>query len=284
MNEIEQECIILNSVWAMIDEMVNWAMFVRPEHPDFSHLRFETQCHAELFNIRLGDFLSQLKAFKGQPIPFDLKTPPSQAKPADLTFLYYLRQVVTNPRLGGDVAGLATATEAFASWLEGEFLAEGVNLSDIDVVADIRISRLRYIKICGDIAKHHLARLAGNAKYVRDLLQASGHSITEQNAYLALPGFFEWFHRDIFVYHSSLIAKFLNDIRWQVYDYLRPEFDRSWHLKDEWIGSLQLYAYVYPADCKEPVAKAMYWELMNRVRGPLWVSPFDIDDVFKRRY
>ena len=29
MNEIEQECIILNSVWEMIDGMVNWAMFVK---------------------------------------------------------------------------------------------------------------------------------------------------------------------------------------------------------------------------------------------------------------
>jgi hypothetical protein len=31
MNEIEQECIILNSVWEMIDGMVNWAMFVKHE-------------------------------------------------------------------------------------------------------------------------------------------------------------------------------------------------------------------------------------------------------------
>ena len=284
MNAIEQECIILNSVWAMIDDMVNWAIFVRPELSDFSHLRFESPGHAELFNIRLGDFLSQLRAFKGQPIPFGLNTPPSNTSPTNLTFIFHLRQVVTDPRLGGDAAGLGVATEAFASWLEGDFFAEGVNLADINVVADIRISRQRYLKICGDIAKHHLARLAANAKQVRDLLHASGHPITEQDSYLALPSFYEWFHRDIFIYHSSLIAKFLNDIRWQVYSYLQPEFNHSWHLKDEWIGSFQPYGYVYPADCCEPVARAMYWEVMNRVRGRPWITPFEIDDAFKLRY
>jgi hypothetical protein len=268
----------------MIDDMVNWAVFVRPESPHFSNLRFTTSSHAELFNIRLGDFLSQLKAFKGQPIPLGLVAPPSNSKPTDLTFLFYLRQVIADPRLGRNMAGLNEVTENFATWLEGEFLAEGVNLADIGVVADIRITRLRYIKICGDIAKHHLARLASNAKHLRSILDSSGHLIAEQDSYLALPGFFEWFHGNIFVFHSVLISKFLNDIRWQVFSYLRPEFERPWHLKDEWIGSLQRYGYLYPADCCEPIAKAMYWELMNRVRGRPWLNPFEIDDTFKCRY
>ena len=29
MNELEQECIILNSAWDMINGMVNWAMFCK---------------------------------------------------------------------------------------------------------------------------------------------------------------------------------------------------------------------------------------------------------------
>lgn len=283
-NTIEQECIILNSAWAMIDDMVNWAMFVRAAPPRISHLRFTTHGHAELFNIRLGDFLAQLRAFKGQHIPLGLAAAPSHASPTDLTFLFYLRQVIANPKLGNDVAGLLAATEAFASWLEGEFIAEGVNLSDINVVADIRISRLRYLKICSDIPKHHLARLAGNAKHIRDILDVAGHPITEQESYLALAGFFEWFHKDIFIYHSSLIAKFLNDIRWQIYLYLRPEFGRSWHTRGERNGGFQPYGYVYPNACSEPIAQAMYWELMNRARERPWIIPFCIDDAFTRRY
>jgi hypothetical protein len=61
--------------------------------------------------------------------------------------------------LGDDVAELAATVEAFASWLEGEFTASGVNLHSIDVVADLQVTRYRYIKMCGDIAKHNLARL-----------------------------------------------------------------------------------------------------------------------------
>jgi hypothetical protein len=29
LNEVEQECITLSSVWGMVDPMVSWAMFVK---------------------------------------------------------------------------------------------------------------------------------------------------------------------------------------------------------------------------------------------------------------
>ena len=41
-----------------------------------------------------------------------------------------------------------------------------------------------------------------------------GHPVSAQQAYLAVETFFEWFHQDIFVYHSSQIGEFLNNIRW----------------------------------------------------------------------
>ena len=69
MNDTEQECIVLNSAWEMIDGMVNWAMFVRNDRTDPTNLTFETSQHSRLFIVLLGDFLSQLRAFRGQPIP-----------------------------------------------------------------------------------------------------------------------------------------------------------------------------------------------------------------------
>jgi hypothetical protein len=77
-----------------------------------------------------------------------------------LTFLFHLRQVCADPKLGTDTTALSAAIESFADGLEGELTAPGVNLGAIDVVADLRIERYRYIKMCGDIAKHSLARLA----------------------------------------------------------------------------------------------------------------------------
>lgn len=217
MNDVEQECIILNCAWKMINGMVNWAMFVKHDRSTPTNMMFETAGHAQLFNILLGDFLSELRVFKGQPIPLGLRAAPANARPSDLTFLYYLRQVCAEPKLGSDVAELQKVTEDFGAWLEAEFLVTEVNLPDIDVVADIRISRYRYLKICGDIAKHNLGRLAGNVKHIRDLLAASGHPVSEQDAYMAVNNFFEWFHRDIFIYHSSAISELLNNIRWEIF-------------------------------------------------------------------
>jgi hypothetical protein len=128
MNETEQECIILNSVWEMIDGMVNWAMFVKHDRTEPTNMMFETSQHSRLFIILLGDFLSQLRAFKGQPIPLGLSPAPSNARPSDLTFLYYLRQVCAKPKFAPEIADLSARTEAFATWLEGDFIAPGVNL------------------------------------------------------------------------------------------------------------------------------------------------------------
>ena len=283
MNEVEQECIILNSAWEMIDGMVNWAIFVKHDSTEPTNMMFETSGHAKLFNILLGDFLSELRAFKGRPIPLGLRPAPSGARPSDLTFLYYLRQVCSDPRLGQDTADLNARTQAFSTWLEGETVAKGVNLPDIGIVADLTVPRYRYIKICGDIAKHSPARLAGNVKQIRALLKASGHPISEQDGYLAVRNFFEWFHTDIFIYHSSLIAEFLNNIRWAIFGYLQPEYRRSWHLREPPMGELRMYGFHFPAGCSDPVAKAMYWDLMNRVRARPWIQRFAISDSFRSR-
>jgi hypothetical protein len=183
-----------------------------------------------------------------------------------------------------DASDLSAQIEAFATWLEGDFITEGVNLHAIDVVASLRIARYRYIKICGDIAKHNLARLSTNVGHIRGLLEASGHPVSEQQGYLAVENFFEWFHNDIFIYHSSQIAKFLNNIRWAIFDYLRSEYAQSWHQGERFTSDFPIYAYHIPTDCTEPVARAMYWDLMNRVRAKPWMHRFVVSDSFKKRY
>jgi hypothetical protein len=272
MNDVEREAIILNLAWEMIDDMVNWVVFVKNVRTEPTNLMFATSQHSRLFVILLGDFLSQVE-FKGHPVPLGLKPAPSNAPHSDLTFLFHLRQVCADPKLGPDTTALSAAVEAFADWLEGEFTAQGVDLHTTDVVADLRVTRFRYIKTCGDIAKHNLARLATNVRHLRNLLEAAGHPVNEQAAYLAVKNFFEWFHDHIFIYHSSQIADFLNKIRWSIYDYLQPEFRRSWHPTDEARpGGVPIDSYRVPSDIKEPVARAMYWKAMNRSRSKPYVQ------------
>lgn len=280
MNEIERESIILNSAWGMIDEMVNWEMFVRNDREGPTSLMFETRHHARLFIILLGDFLSEVHAFKGKPIPLGLKKVPSNARPSDLTFIFHLRQVCGAPRLGVEATGLDERIETFADWLESDFVAAGVNLPAIDVTTDLRVKRIRYIKMCGDIAKHNLARLSTNVGHLRKLLETAGHRVSEQEAYLAVEGFFEWFFDHIFNYHSSQTAEFLNNIRWAIFEYLQPEYQRSWHATQDF----PRYSYHVPTNITKPVAQAMYWDVMNRVRAKPRVRPFVIADILKRRF
>lgn len=138
--------------------------------------------------------------------------------------------------------------------------------------------------MCGDIAKHNLAHLSTNVGHLSKLLEAAGHTVSEQETYLAVEDFFNWFHDDIFNYHSSQIAEFLNNIRWAMFDYLQPEFRRSWHLTEEATRDFQAYGYHVPTKILEPVAYSMYWDLMNRVRARPRVHRFVISDDFKRRY
>jgi len=284
MNDIEREAIILNNAWGMIDDMVNWAIFVKNDYTRPTNLMFESSQHARLFAILLGDFLSEVRAFKGDPIPLGLKAAPSNARPSNLTYIFHLRQVCADPKLGTDARGLGGEIEAFATWLEHKFVATGVNLHAINVVADLQITRYRYLKMCGDIAKHSLARLATNANHLRKLLEAAGHTVSEQDAYLAIDNFFEWFHRDIFIYHSSQIAEFLNNIRLEIFEYLQSEFQRSWHLTEHATPDFADYRYTIPTDIVEPIARAMYWDLMNRVRSKPWLHRFVVSDSLKQRY
>ncbi|MCH2487594.1 MAG: hypothetical protein MK010_07630 [Erythrobacter sp.] len=284
MNNTEREAIVLASAWAMIDDMVNWGMFCKTENTEPSNLVFETKYHARLFVILLGDFLSQVGSYNREPIPLGLLPVPSGVSPSDKTFLFHLRRVCEKPVLGCDTKPLADAVEAFADWLEREFVTEGVNLYAIDVVADIHIERMQYLKMCGDIAKHSLGRLEANARRLRSLLATAGHEVSEAESYLALGVFFDWFFDDIFIQHSGKIAEFLNNIRWAIYDYLQPEFARSYHIDDRATPMFPLYGYHVPEAIKEPLAVAMYWEVMNQSRSRPYFQRFKIADWATPRY
>ena len=284
MNEHEREAIILDSAWTMIDAMVNWAMFVRVDLDKPTNLMFRSREHQKMFVILLRDFLSQVVAHGNKPVPLGLRRAPRDGSLADRTFLFHLRQVCENPQLGADEVELRHQVEAFAEWLEKEFDAQEVWLPDIDVQVDLRIARYRYITMCGDIAKHHLGRLSVNAGHIQKLFGRANRDISEQMSYLAVDNFFQWFFDHIFLYHSSQIAEFLNNIRWAIFRYLQPEFARSYHSTDAATPDFHAYSYHVPEAINQPIACAMYWNVMNRVRQEPWMPYFTIHEVHKRRY
>lgn len=118
LSKIEQEAIILNAVWEMIDDMVNYAMFEKNHNVEDTTLFFESSAHMRLFNILLGDFLSLPQPRGSNALPFDLPKPPSDTRKTNLTFLFYMREVCGDPKLNSDPKPIREPVEAFAEWLE----------------------------------------------------------------------------------------------------------------------------------------------------------------------
>ncbi len=85
----------------------------------------------------------------------------------------------------------------------------------------------------------------------------------------------------IFAYHSTTIAEFLNDLPWGIYQYLQPEFHRSFRRipEDRW-----RYEFQYPDGIDLEFARQCYWNLMNHVRSEPYMQPFQGTKWLKLRY
>ncbi len=218
---------------------------------------------------------------------FGLPSAPDNSLETDKTYLYLLKSVYLSPCfVNCPVQSLKDATENFATWLESDCTVEGVWLPSIDIELDLTIKRIEFIKICGNISKHNFTRMNVDAGKVQTILErhttTTGKAINlgEYEAFLALPEFYEWFHINIFTYHSSAIAEFLNNIRWGIYNYLHPEFERAIVRGGDGIG----YSFAYPNDVQNPFARNMYWDLMNGVRGEPYMPQFEVTRFLKMRY
>jgi hypothetical protein len=283
-NAIEQEAIILNAVWKMIDEMVNFAI-IMPIGPETKNLTLfpRTDDTRRIFHILLGDFLSPLVSRGGSDLPFGLAKTSINSRQSDYSFLLYLRQVISNPQLGNATNELASCVESFSVWLEQDTHIETVWLPSIDVEVDLDIARMTWIKICADIGKHSFARLEGNVTKITGILRSHGKLVDEGMGYTVLPEFWEWFHDHLFGYHMSTIAEFLNNIRWAIHGYLRSEFVRAYHETGEHSG-IKMYAFHYPAGVTAPLAKTMYWDVMNMARSIPFFPRFTVTPHLKSQF
>ena len=218
-------------------------------------------------------------------MPFDLPAPPptSGARPSDRTFLFYLRQIFEEPHLNSTADGIRQPVEAFASWLEQDSYVENVWLPSIEVAVHLTIKRITWIKICANIAKHSFARLERNVAQIVRILSQHEKEIDEGMGYTVLPEFWEWFHTHLFAYHASTIAEFLNEIRWGIFDYLQPEFKRSYHVTGYTSGAA-MYEFLYPEEVTAPLARTMYWDLMNMARAKPYFPRFTVTQSLKGKF
>lgn len=267
LSPIEEEVTFLKATWEAIDSMVNLSiMSLRGDDPESSIL-FESRNHQQLFNIALVDFLSKT----------DKRAPVKQS-----SYLAALRQISDCPHFSVDdsVASLRQSIKEFATWLEAEISVD-VWFPLINLETPLRVSRLQYIKMTGDLSKHNFLRSAGVAEDLQQLLSSQGVPVELEAAMLALENFYEWFHDHVFNYHASTLSEFLNNIRWGIYDYLQPEFARSM-VRDP--ADPVMYKYTYPSSVSSSFGKQTYWDLMNLVRGKPYMRRFQVTKWQKLHY
>jgi hypothetical protein len=265
---LETEVVLLKAVKEIIDSIVNPEILeVLGQDPN-SVIRFHTSSHQRLFNIVLVDFLSATDVDKQAPV---------RQKP----YMDWLRSIVDRPafNIGNSIESLDEATAQFKDWLEQE--VEVVTwFPSIEVERLLKLSRLDYLKMCGDISKHNFLRAIRVAKKLRGILAKSGVPVQLDDALMALSDFYKRFHRDKLNYDSSTIAEFLNNIRWGIYEYLHPEFKRSIVREG---GDPPKYRYTYPDEVATRFAKECYWNLMNEVREPPYIRKFRVTKYLKLR-
>ena len=270
LNEIEKEIVVLNAVWGLINSLVNSEMLTIG-NTDPTNVRFKSTTHAQMFNVLLVDLLSKIdrKGFG-----------------TDQTYLGAIGEIVEYPRLGEheSVQLLWQSVTAFREWLEKPFTIEQMWLPSIWSGYDIDLKRIDMIKISGNICRHNVLRSAGTAMSVRTLLCCNEIKIDLGQSLLLLSEINEWLHDKVFIYHSSTIAEFLNNIRWGIHGYLYPECLNSVKIIGKISGDLPRYRYVVPPDIHNEYARHCYRGMMDQVRHRPYMRKFRVHDFLKRRY
>lgn len=276
---IQQEVIVLSAVLDLIDDMVNLRTFGRPITDRPTNLLPNTSTDQRVFAILLGDFLS-LPQGHGGAMPFGLSAPAQDETGSARTYLRYLREIAAKPSFSGDIGALAKEVGAFAAWLDAELTCPKVWFGDLNIEFDMTVERIWVFKTVGDLAKHNFSRLEGQIRRIRTMLARHGFTVDEGEIYGALPNIEEWLGDHLLAYHTSTIAEFLNNVRWAIHGYLRPEFVRAFRREDDDL----LYTFDVPAEIGQGLPRGMYWRLMNAMRSEPYFPRFVVTDSLKAQF
>ena len=267
-NHIETEIIVLKAIQELIDSIVNFEILNLGDE-DPTNISFHSDSHAKLFNILLVDLLSCMD-----------KEGPVENKP----YLCALREITNNPHfdVNGSVELLRDSTLQFRKWLK-YFIEIPVYIPWLEVTTNLNMTRRDLVINGGNICRHNVLKAARIAETNRKLLEKSGHPIKPFQALFVLTDINDWLHGNVFPYHSSSIAEFLNNIRWGIYEYLIPEYDKSKVMGEEILGCPS-WKFTYPDKVESDYAKKCYRELMEATTNEPFIRKFKTTKYLKMRH
>lgn len=214
-------------------------------------VRYKSRDHQHLFLIRLLDFTKEggdetLTGVKGSCL--DVVRAACQTRSFDID---------------GSILALEQAAAELHRWLHSETTLR-MWLPTLKLDARFTVTRIEFLYILGNHAKHNLARLTGISKYISKMLARNGYTVEPDQIPLALDDFREHLQEDYFVYYGTWLAELINNVRWGMQDYLKPVFRRAYSA-----GVDQSHSYIYPASIVHDTPRAWFWRLMDHVRtGP----------------
>ena len=186
--------------------------------------------------------------------------------------------------IGTDVVFLAKLVQEFTDWLEASAFVPNVWLANVGVGVDLRIKRIKFIRMGGDIGKHNFLRLGGQAATLQKILKDNGVTINESQAYAALPDCWDWFHTHLFAYHASTIAEFLNNIRYAIRLYVTLIAKARYRVTGKIGDHLDMYTYDRPAEIVNEFAWAQYYSLLDGTRRKPNFPRFSVSQSFKNQF
>lgn len=260
---VEHELISLKIIVDTLNNMINREVLDLWGEEEVE-IRFQSFTHLKYFNIILLDFLSEIDA--------DLIGEKKSG-------IEILQDICKKPHFNNNsISSLEKSTKTFYQWISEE-ITTWFPLKQKDV--EIKIKRKDFIKICGNISKHHFGRLTRQSAKIIEIFKKNNIDISLQDSIGSLESFNERFQQDILCYLSSYLVEMLNNIRWGIHDYLIPEFENS---NKKIITEKVYYTYSFPKGVVSEIGKSCYWELMNDIRNKPYVNRFVVPEILKKRY
>lgn len=234
--------------------MVNHSLLeLRDVPPGEVEVCFHTPIHQELFIIRLLDFVKE----KGDP----------ELTGVSGSCLKVLQTACDTGSFDqeGSVGALRKTVKELDDWLNYKTQIK-LWLPTLNIKADIKVSRLKFIEISGNHCKHNLSRLTRVSSDIHSILSSNGCSVPLKQIPLALDDFREHLQGNYFIYYGTWLGELLNNIRWGLQNYLQPTFTSSYKKDD--LNDMR-YRYEYPEEITQEIPRQWFWRLMNNIRtGP----------------
>lgn len=266
MHVVEQESIGLCVCIEALNNIVNHSLVKLCDvkrYPGECEVYFHDSVHRQLFLVRVLDFVNEngdkgLTGVKGSCLDV-LKTSCESA--------YFNRN--------HSVTSLKRAVNEVDEWLNYRSPMT-FWLPDLDINANLTVSRLELLHISGNYSKHNISRLTRVSKTIHKMLDDNGYKVELESIPFAIDYFCEHLNENYFIYYCTWITEVLNNLRWAIHDYLYPAFQESCIKKSEFH-----YTYKFPPELNNETGEKWFWGMMNGVLTKPYLKRFEAAHYLK---